>query len=82
MGTPIMASVLPTIVSSQGNCLSLSFFVNFLGVTLDLRRVPFFTTSLVMLLASMGLFNNFQEYLLFSYAETFIYNLISSIIKS
>lgn len=55
--TPFTARVLLTIASSQGNCLSLSFFWLSLGMTLDLRRVVSFASTLRKPLVSMGLLN-------------------------
>ena len=49
--TPFAARVQPTLASSQGNCLSLSFFWISLAVVLDLERATSFAPSLGMHLA-------------------------------
>lgn len=68
--TPFTASVLLTIASSQGNCLSLSFFWLSLGMTLDLRRVVSFASTLRMPLGIHGVAQYCQDYSLFVLVET------------
>ena len=56
-----MARVLPTVVSSQRNCLILCFFWLSLGVSPDLRKRVSFVPSLGRPLMSKGLFNTVKN---------------------